>query len=87
MIAGRKATITQIISTLSLTVRRHVVDRTGLAEQFNFDLDFAPPNYNGPTVGPSIFSALEDQLGLKLESTRGAVEVWIIDSAEKPSEN
>jgi uncharacterized protein (TIGR03435 family) len=47
---------------------------------------WAPPEQTNSTV-PSIFTALKEQLGLRLESTKGPVEMLIIDSAEKASEN
>jgi len=86
-------------NVLSGFVGRLVVDRTGLAGSFDFELTFdpssaakvptgAPP---GPTprddIAPSIVTALREQLGLKLESTRGFVDVLVVESAERPTEN
>jgi uncharacterized protein (TIGR03435 family) len=86
-------------------VGRPVIDRTGLAGQFDIHLEYvredAPrgptlldgqpiPDLPAPTAdstGPSIFTALESQLGLKLSPTRGPVDVIIVDQAEKPSAN
>jgi uncharacterized protein (TIGR03435 family) len=73
------------------------VDRTGLTGEFDFELQFSAPPTTGSVdtgipVAPlddaaSIFTALQEQLGLKLESTRGPVEVMVIDSAERPAGN
>jgi uncharacterized protein (TIGR03435 family) len=72
-----------------------VVDRTGLAGNHDFKIqwvtDESQPNSGSemPPVGatgPSIFSAVQE-LGLKLEATKGPVEVMVIDHVEKPSEN
>jgi uncharacterized protein (TIGR03435 family) len=71
---------------------RMVVDRTGMTGSWDFELTFAPEN-RGPDAppadpnAPSFFTAIQEQLGLKLESTKGPVEVLVIDSVEKPTED
>ena len=98
-IAGSAASLGQLTATLSSTVGRPVVDRTHLTGAFDITLEFRPefqvgfasPPDSGAPAGaadaPSIFTALQEQLGLKLESTRGPVDVLVIDHAEKPSDN
>jgi uncharacterized protein (TIGR03435 family) len=75
---------------------RPVIDRTGLAGNYDFTLSFAPdlppnvPRENLPPGlldRPTIFDALRQQLGLKLEPGKGPVEFYVIDGAEKPSAN
>ncbi len=74
---------------------RPIVNKTGLTERYDFTMDWssahpAGPGDNGATSasdGPSIFTAFEEQLGLKLVPTKGPVEVIVIDSIERPSEN
>lgn len=73
---------------------RSVIDRTGLTGTFDLHLKWAvdPLNGPGPTpspdpAGPSLFAALQEQLGLKLESAKGPVEVLVIDHVEKASAN
>ena len=74
---------------------RVVVDDTGLKGNYDFELTFerdsapAGADVGEPArlVGPSIFSALQEQLGLKLESKKAPVEFLIIDHIERPSEN
>jgi uncharacterized protein (TIGR03435 family) len=70
-------------------VGRPVIDKTGLAGRYDFDLAFAP--LAPPTAGapadpsrPTIFVALEEQLGLKLQPTNGPLDVIVIDSIEQP---
>jgi uncharacterized protein (TIGR03435 family) len=89
----------QLASALSTITGQPVVDRTGLAGVFDvtveFRPDFQPPSSDAPVTGdrppatdaPSIFTAVQEQLGLKLESTRGPVDVLVVDHAEKPSDN
>jgi uncharacterized protein (TIGR03435 family) len=85
---------------LRLIVKRPVIDKTGLTGTFDVHLRWAndptlaavgPPGGDiAPSAdpkGPSIFDAMEDQLGLKLESGKGPVEVFVIDSVQKPTEN
>lgn len=74
-----------LATMLRRSVDRRVVDRTGLSGNFNFEVKFAPEvsaAVNGP---PSIFTALQEQLGLKLEPSRGPVEVLVIESVERPT--
>jgi len=64
---------------------RLVVDRTRLGGRFDIDLEWSPDQT--ATDKPSIFTAVQEQLGLKLESSRGPVDVIVIDHIERPSEN
>jgi len=75
---------------------RPVVDETGLSESYDFTLSFAPelpPNVSRDNLPPemqelpSIFEGVKQQLGLKLEPTRGPVDYFVIDHIEKPSAN
>jgi uncharacterized protein (TIGR03435 family) len=96
---GTGVTIAMFSDVLSGNVGRRVVDRTELAGAFDFELTFdpasaakAPPGAPpGPSpvddTKPSIFTALQEQLGLKLEPTRGPIDVLIVDQAERPTAN
>ncbi|MDP9171275.1 MAG: TIGR03435 family protein, partial [Acidobacteriota bacterium] len=67
-----------------------VLDKTGVAGLFDIHLEYAPELGGATpdeTAGPSIFSALQQQLGLKLTPERGPVEVLVVDHIERPSEN
>ena len=94
--------MSQFAQTLSQFVQRIVVDRTGLAGNYDLDLTYTPdrsfqggpagpPPPGAPALppvdpnGPSIFTALQEQLGLKLESERGQVEVMVVDSVDRPT--
>jgi uncharacterized protein (TIGR03435 family) len=81
-----------LAATLSGETGRTVVDKTGLTASYDFTLTWAsddqPTAADADTAsGPTIFTALQEQLGLKLESSKGPVEVLVIDSVEKPGEN
>jgi len=67
---------------------REVLERTNLSGTFTFELRFAPPTLSDASTDaglPSLFAALDEQLGLKLESTRAPVDVVVIDSVERPT--
>jgi uncharacterized protein (TIGR03435 family) len=69
-------------------VDRPVINRTGIEGNYGFTLKFSPPQAANPDPDrPQLFTALEEQLGLKLESTRAPVDVLVIDRAEKPAAN
>jgi uncharacterized protein (TIGR03435 family) len=97
-LTGTAVTMKMFGNVLSNYVGRTVVDRTGLSGSFDFELTFdpaslakAPPGTQpGPptaadNAAPSIFTALQEQLGLKLESTRGPVDVLVVDAAAPPT--
>lgn len=60
---------------------------TGISGEFDFNLRYAPLKQSGESDLPSIFTACEQQLGLKLQPDRGAVRFWIVVRAEPPSPN
>ena len=88
-IVGRKVEPRDSAFLLLLSTRQPVIDRTGLTGQFNFDLEFAPFDSTSATesTAPSLFTALQEQLGLKLENTKATLEGVVIDHSERPSEN
>jgi uncharacterized protein (TIGR03435 family) len=87
--------ISQLTTMLAGQSGRMVVDRTGLTGNWEFMLTFAaeqrgqpPPGVEAPAVdpdAPSLFTALQEQLGLKLESTKGPVDVLVIDNVGQPT--
>lgn len=88
-------TIDTLSSAVAPFVGRSVVDRSGLSGLFDFELTWTPdqsaqlppdaPRITIDPNGPSIFTALQEQLGLKLESARGPVDVVVIDRVEHPT--
>jgi uncharacterized protein (TIGR03435 family) len=89
---GRAAPITALadrLSNASFQLGRPVQDRTGLTGVYEFTLDWAPDSApEADASGPSLFTAVQEQLGLKLEAQRGSAEVLVVDSMErKPTEN
>lgn len=102
-ITSQGVAISQVVELLSQQLGRTVLDRTGLTGKYDFTLEWKPeedtPVFNGPnggappnaatpgSSGPSLFTAIQEQLGLKLDSQKGPVEILVIDRIEKPSEN
>jgi len=99
-IKGGSVTLAALSTLLKQWVDRPVVDLTGLDGAFDFELRFAvaarfargafPPNATAepvPDDSPAVFTALREQLGLKLEPDRGPVDVLVIGSVEPPTEN
>jgi uncharacterized protein (TIGR03435 family) len=82
-LAGRGATMERLAAELILAGRL-VVDRTGLTGSFDMDMKWTPDELG---TNAELFAALQEQLGLKLEGIRAPVEVIVIESASKPSEN
>jgi uncharacterized protein (TIGR03435 family) len=94
--------MSELADRIGFEVGRKVVDKTGLEGRYDFTLHWTSDRQGlsagpadasqGPaplsdSSGPSIFTALQEQLGLKLESQKGPVETLVIESIEKPSEN
>jgi uncharacterized protein (TIGR03435 family) len=88
--AGACAPMSNVASLAAGRLQSIVQDNTGLPGNWRYDIYFGPdlpdPNSANPDL-PSFVTALREQLGLKLERTRGPVDVLVIESAERPAEN
>jgi len=86
----------ELVTKLSAILGRTVIDRSGAAGEFDVNLEWSfdemtvgmprPPTPD-PPLRPSILDALQQQLGLKLTSSKGSVQVLVIDHAERPTAN
>jgi uncharacterized protein (TIGR03435 family) len=98
----RNATMAEVASTLQSSVLdKPVVDQTGLGEKYDFIVKFTPdtgqmagfgaagpsPAATNPDAPPDLFAAFQQQLGLRIETSKAAVDVLVIDKIEKPSAN
>jgi uncharacterized protein (TIGR03435 family) len=97
-LTGQGISIASIVQPLTQQLGRTVLDQTGLTGKYDVELRWTPDNTSAPTTGPdsgiagesttpSIFTAIQEQLGLKLESHKAPVEVLVIDHVEAPSAN
>jgi uncharacterized protein (TIGR03435 family) len=97
---GKKVPMTMMAQSLSNELNRTIVDKTELTGDYDFTLHWTPdaggpppnlpPGVELPAIdpnGPTLFTALQEQLGLRLESQKGPVETIVIDHVEKPTEN
>jgi uncharacterized protein (TIGR03435 family) len=91
LLASCKAmTMAQLATLLSREVDRMVIDRTGLSGGYMFTLEWTPERGPAPPrqeAAASLFTAVQDQLGLKLEPARVPVDVIVIDHIEPPTED
>jgi uncharacterized protein (TIGR03435 family) len=95
-ITGGGIPVSSLVFSLTGAVGRTVIDKTGLTGNYDVELKWTPENGdqsstdNGQTdaqSGPSIFTALEEQLGLKLQPAKGPVQTLVVDRVEMPTEN
>lgn len=80
----------EIAGSLSFFLQRSVLDKTGLLGRYDVELEWTPesrPQSASSDAPPSIFTAVQQQLGLKLEPAKGPVEMLVIDHVESSSEN
>ena len=100
-VRGGGVALTEFAEALGRILQRPVLDRTGLVGNFGIEITFDPESLPQPLLppgvppgsvlprtnanAPSIFTAVQEQLGLKLASARGPVEVLVIDSVERPT--
>jgi uncharacterized protein (TIGR03435 family) len=94
---GQRGRISQLADRLSTILGRTVVDKTGLTGVYDIQLTYTPDPSMSPQLppglpasdvpGPSLFTAMQEQLGLKLTAGKGPVDVIVVDSAEKPDGN
>jgi uncharacterized protein (TIGR03435 family) len=75
----------EFLAALSVQVGRQVVNRTGLEGKWDFFVTYAPDD-SPDRDAPHLFTALQEHLGLKLESARGPVNVFVIDRVEHPTD-
>ncbi len=98
-IIAKGITAEMLALQLSRQIGRTVLDKTGLAKTYDFSLEWTPQmdglafaspkegEVQPPDSGVTLFTALQEQLGLKLESTKGPVDVFVVEHVEKPTEN
>jgi uncharacterized protein (TIGR03435 family) len=90
---GNKVTLAGMAQALEIFLKDPVVDQTGLAGFYDFDVRWTAPETGQPSGGlgadgiTSLISNLQDQFGLQLTTTKGPVKYWVVDHVEPPTEN
>jgi bla regulator protein BlaR1 len=96
VIGSRDATMSYLCWGMSFSVGRQVVDRSGITDRIDYRIEFTPESNGAGSPGGDVppdphlvtfMDAVREQLGLKLESTKGPVQTLVIDHIERPSEN
>jgi uncharacterized protein (TIGR03435 family) len=86
-IVGENVTMAQFAARLSRSIGTHVVDGTSLSGTYDFKVTWLPDDRfagRGASANPTLFTAIQEQLGLRLQSGRGPVETLVVDRVEKP---
>jgi uncharacterized protein (TIGR03435 family) len=86
-VTAHQISVESLAANLSFAVGRVIVNKTGLEGGYDFTLDYAPDGADASDTRPSIFTALEEQLGLKLVPAKGPVDVIVIDHIERATAN
>lgn len=85
------ATVDEFSKLLRPVLSRPVINKTGITGRFDIDVKFSreetQPSTSDPTGVPSIFTAVQEQLGLRLEAGKGPVDRFVIDHIERPAGN
>jgi uncharacterized protein (TIGR03435 family) len=85
--------MSMLAPNLAFVLERNVIDKTGLTGRYDINLKWTPTEQEGKTEGltdnpaPDLLTALQEQLGLKLEPSKGPVDTLVIDHVEMPTEN
>jgi uncharacterized protein (TIGR03435 family) len=87
MVTGQGVELKTLTQNLSYQVGRTVVDKTGLVGKYDFALKWNPDDKNAESDLPDFFTAIEEQLGLKLLASKAATDTLTVDGVEKPSGN
>jgi uncharacterized protein (TIGR03435 family) len=84
------STISEFAGVMNFYMERPVVDQTGLTGRYDFQLKWTFDESRVPsdgTAAPSLFTAMQEQMGLKLEPAKGPAEVLVIDHVDRPTAN